>query len=197
MTKEELQALGLDEDQIKEVFKLNGIAVGNAKKGVDLLDKEIENLTEQLKTANSEIEGFKGIDVEELKGKIEDYKTKYEDTEKEYSAKLEEIKFTHDLESSLRGYNPHDIKDIIPFIDREKLKRTDDGITGLKEQVEELQKSKSYLFPETEPEDKGKAKFKGFVPVDGGTGDNSSKSVGSKFAEKRNSESKVTSNLWG
>ena len=63
MTTEQLKELGLTEDQIREVFKLNGIAVENARQGVTELEQEIEtikaekeNLEEQLETTKVKVE---------------------------------------------------------------------------------------------------------------------------------------------
>ena len=68
MTKEELKALGLNDKQISEVFKLNGVAVNNAKGDLatketelETKDTEIKTLQRQLETANKEIESFKKL----------------------------------------------------------------------------------------------------------------------------------------
>ena len=44
MTKEELQALGLTEEQITELFKINGKDVEKAKGELGTKEKEVETL---------------------------------------------------------------------------------------------------------------------------------------------------------
>ena len=77
MTTEELKALGLDETQIKEVFRLHGLVVSEFKDLENenkILNSEKENLELQLKNANEKIEEFKDLDVDAIKKEAEDYK---------------------------------------------------------------------------------------------------------------------------
>ena len=95
MTKEELKALGLNDKQISEVFKLNGVAVNNAKGDLatketelETKDTEIKTLQRQLETANKEIESFKELDIEEIKQRAEDYKKNLTETVRNYQDHL-------------------------------------------------------------------------------------------------------------
>lgn len=56
MTKEELQALGLNDEQITEVFKLKGKIVNELKDKISILETEKIDLQNQINVANAEIE---------------------------------------------------------------------------------------------------------------------------------------------
>jgi hypothetical protein len=102
MKKAELIELGIDEEVAKKILAINGTDIENAKeKATQAADKtqEIENLKSQLsekdkliEEANSQIENFKGMDVEGIKKAADDYKTKYEQSAADLKAKDEEYK---------------------------------------------------------------------------------------------------------
>lgn len=196
MTKEQLQALGLDEDQIKEVFKLNGIAVNNAKGDLETKVKEVETLETQLTTANKEIEGFKDLNIEEIKIKADKYKEDFEQLEKDSKAEIEKIKYEHSLNDYLGQFNfANDrIKNSILQDVKEKEFKFEDGkFIGADDYIKELQKNEPDSFAKTEPT---KKTFTGFKPADGGDPEDVPTDIGSQFAKKRNESSVVKSSLW-
>lgn len=92
MKTAELQALGLTQEQIDGVFKINGIDVENAKAGKDKtisdLTAERDDLKARLTTAETTLKGFEGIDPEKLQGEIQSYKKKAEEAEAHYQQQL-------------------------------------------------------------------------------------------------------------
>lgn len=196
MTKEQLQALGLDEDQIKEVFKLNGIAVNNAKGDLETKVKEVETLETQLATANKEIKGFKDLNIEEIKIKADKYKENFEQLEKDSKAEIEKIKYEHSLNDYLGQFNfANDrIKNSILQDVKEKEFKFEDGkFIGADDYIKELQKNEPDSFAKEEPK---KKTFTGFKPADGGDPEDIPTDIGSQFAKKRNESSVVKSSLW-
>lgn len=104
MTTEQLVALGLDENQVKEVFKLNGLAVKKIQADLETKEQELTNVKGLLDTANEKIEGFKELDVEQIKEEAKTYKEKFEQAELEAQQKIDEIKY----ETALKDYvNKH------------------------------------------------------------------------------------------
>lgn len=97
MTKEELLALGLTEEQIPGVFKINGIDVEKAKGDLATKITEVETLQGQLITANKEIEDFKELDVDGIKKAADDYKIKFEAAEQKAKEEIDKIKYEHSL----------------------------------------------------------------------------------------------------
>lgn len=197
MTKEELKALGLDEDQIKEVFRLNGIAVNNARGDLETKEKEVETLKGQLKTANKQIEDFKELDVETIKQTAEDYKESFEKLEKESKAEIEEIKYNHSLNEYLNNFNFSNdrIKNsILEDVKSKEFKFEDGKFVGADDYMKELQKNEPDSFAKEEPT---KKTYTGFKPGDGTDKKDEPLDVGSQFAKQRNESSVVESSLWG
>lgn len=172
MTKEQLVSLGLTEEQIAEVFKLNGIAVENArsqseevKQELETLKVENESLKEQLETANTQIGEFKDKDLNltQLREKVDQYEKTVESLQEKHKQELTQLTKTQKVTVEALNYNPHSVDDILTFVDLDKVEITDNGVFGLKEQIETIKESKPYLFKE---EDKVDKFFKGSDPVD-------------------------------
>lgn len=155
MTKEELLELGLTEEQIPGVFKINGIDVEKAKGELETKLKEVETLQGQLETANKEIEGFKNLDVEGIKQAAEDYKTKFEDAERKSKEELETLKFEHELEGAIRDSKAKNVKAVKALLDVEALKGSKNQIEDIKAAIEATKTENDYLFGENDPEGTG------------------------------------------
>ena len=151
MTKEELLALGLTEEQITELFKINGKDVEKAKGDLTAKETELASTKEQLKTANTEIESYKSMDGEGVKKAADDYKAKYEAAETKAKEELETLKFNHAIENALGAANAKNVKAVKALLNIEGLKLNGEEIVGLKEQIDNLKKDNDYLFGETDP----------------------------------------------
>lgn len=153
MTKEQLEALGLTEDQIKEVFRLNGIAVNNAKGDASKIEndlakkvKEVEALTDQLDTANTQISEFKKLNVEDIQKAADDYKEKYEAEKLAKEQEIAQLEFDYEVKDSIikhKGKNPTAIK---ALLDIDNIKEAKDRQAAIKEALEEIAKENDYLF---------------------------------------------------
>jgi len=162
VTKEELKALGLNEEQIAEVFKLNGIAVNNAKgdlaakeKELETKTKELETLQGQLETANAEIESFKEMDIESIKAAADDYKTKYETAKTEAEKEIESLKFEHSLESALSKAGAKNVKAAKALLNIESLRDSKNIDVDIETAITTLKESDDYLFRESDPQGTG------------------------------------------
>lgn len=158
MTKEELIALGLTEEQIAEVFKINGKDVEKAKGDLATKETELASVKEQLKTANTEIQSYKSMDIEAIKKAADDYKAKFEAAEAKAKEELETLKFNHAIENALGAAKAKNVKAVKALLNIEGLKLNGDEIVGLKEQIDNLKKDNDYLFGETEPAGTGGSK---------------------------------------
>lgn len=162
MTKEQLEALGLNEEQIAEVFKLNGIAVNNAKGDLaaketelETKTKEVETLQGQLETANTEIESYKEMDVEAIKAAADDYKTKYEAAKTEAEKEIESLKFEHSLESALNKAGAKNVKAAKALLNIEELKDSKNIDVDIETAITTLKESDDYLFGQSDPQGTG------------------------------------------
>src|SRR5699024_9312881 len=111
MTKEELKELGLTDEQIAEVFKLNGLAIEKSKGDLSTKETELASTKEQLEEANNLVKELKNSnkDVEELQEKIKQYETKMEELEAEKTEQNKKFQ----LETALRDAKGKDIDYLI------------------------------------------------------------------------------------
>ena len=83
MKTDDLKALGLDEEQIKKVFELNGKDIAAEKRAVEKAEQDRDAWKTRAETAEDALKGFEGVDVKEWETKLEQYKEKAEKAEKE------------------------------------------------------------------------------------------------------------------
>lgn len=158
MKKEELQKLGLTEEQMQEVFKLNGKDIEALKSEntkltneKEMLTTEKESLETQLGVANEKIEEFGKIDVEQIKKEAEDYKAKYEESKTEYESKINQMKLTHEIDMALAGAKVKNAKAVKALLDMEELETTKDFTKAMESQINTLKESDGYLFEGDKP----------------------------------------------
>lgn len=142
MTKEELTALGLNEEQIKSVFALNG-------KALTAVQNELATTKQTLQQMQDAAKKFDGVDVDKLKGDLAALQTKYNDD-------LTAAKLDGAINTALLTAKAHDPRAVLPFLDRSLLKLDGEKVLGLTEQVEKLKSEKGFLF---EPEQQAGAAF--------------------------------------
>ena len=154
------EILGTSFEQLPEEFKTK-------YKDVDLVDSsnyvdknKFDTLEEQLKTANTTINDLKkdNKDNKDLQVKVTDYEKKLEDYEKQ----IKDMQFNYALEGALTSANVRNTKAVKALLDLENVKIDGETILGLKEQLESLKESDSYLFVEEQ-----KPQFSGVQPADG------------------------------
>lgn len=155
MKKEDLQALELSEDQIKKVFELNGKDVNAEKKKTEQAEADRDQWKERAEAAEKTLEGFDGVNVEDLNKQIEDWKTKAADAEKEYQKKIEERDFTDALREAMEAYkftSEAAKKAIMSEIKDAGLKLKDGKILGLSDLIDQIKEKDSSAFaPEKDP----------------------------------------------
>lgn len=100
MKREDLEKLGLSEEQITGVMKLKSGAIDNNNQEVTKLQNQIttltterDNLQTQLDNANNEIKSYKDMDIDSIKQSASDWETKYNElVEKQKKDKEESIR---------------------------------------------------------------------------------------------------------
>lgn len=153
MTKEQLLELGLNEDQIKEVFRLNGIALTTTQNDLsktqsDLAAKEAEvtALSGQLDTANKQINSFEKLNVEDIKQEVADYKQKYEEAKSQREKEVSDLKFEYKVNNIIsdeKGKNPRAIK---ALLDLDEIKEAKDTEKAIKDAVAKIKETDVYMF---------------------------------------------------
>lgn len=126
MKKEELLELGLTEEQIQGVFKLNGQDINSIK-------SERDNLKSELEVANNKISELG--DYEDVKAEVEKYKNEISD-----------LKLNHSIENSLMKSKVKNPKAAKALLDIEALKNSKNFDSDLENQIKSMKESDSYLF---------------------------------------------------
>lgn len=157
MNKEQLTELGLDDEQMQAVFKLNGLAIENVKNNYtseieSYKEKEVE--LNELKARLSD-----EPDIDSLKTKLSEYEeqvTKLNESltkaEEDSINKVNEVKYNFLIENALNERRARDPKLVMGLIDKDSIKLEDDKLTGLDEQLKEVTKTHDYLFKPKEDE---------------------------------------------
>lgn len=157
MKTEDLQALGLTEDQIKKVFELNGKDLNAEKKKTERVEAERDNYKERAETAEKTLEGFDGVDIEKLNREIADWKKKAEDAEKDYAAKLYQRDFDDALNAAFADikFTSEAAKKAVMAEAREaELKLKDGKILGLNDLIDQIKEKDASAFADDTPKPK-------------------------------------------
>ena len=131
MKTEDLQAKGLNQEQIDYVMAEYG-------KDINGIKQERDTYKTQLSTAQATLKSFEGVNISELQGKIQTLTTE-----------LAERDFNDLLKSTAEGFKPRDIKAVMPFLDVDKLKASKNQESDIKAALEIVKKEKGYLFQDT------------------------------------------------
>ena len=148
MKREDLEKLGItDKEQLDNIMALHGQDIESHKTKVTTAQEEVKTVKDQLKEAAKQIEDFKGMDVEGIKKASDDWKTKFENAQKDAETKMNQLKFEHALDGALSGAKAKNQKAVKALLNTEGLKLLEDGsILGLKEQLEKIKSENDYLF---------------------------------------------------
>ena len=155
MKREDLKALGLtDETQIDAIMAAHGRDVEKFKASVDTAKAETDGLKAQLTEANTQIESFKGMDVEGVRKSADDWKAKAEQAEKDRDAGILKVKQERALDRDLeKKYSVKDLIAVKAHLKSDDLKyvEKDDAFIGLEEQIKPIKEGYSNYFSDTKP----------------------------------------------
>ena len=151
MKKEELIALGVSEEQAEKIVsswneKLKGYI---SKAEFDTKVQELETTKQQLDTANQTIEGFK--DYEDVKAQVNEYKTKFEQSEQEKADIQANYEFTGKLQEAAKKAGARALKAVMPYLDVESLKKSQNQGADIAAAFETVKKENAFLFGVDEP----------------------------------------------
>lgn len=144
-----LKALFGDEALTFEQFaeKVNNAAdvkLGNLAGGQYIEKEKYDDVSNQLKTANANLEGYDP-----------DWQTKLAQSQADGEKKLNDYKFEQSVESAINNAGAADLVSVKANLDMSKIAQGEDGkITGLDEQLAELKTNKPFLFKSDEPQKK-------------------------------------------
>ena len=147
MTKEELKALGLNDEQIEKVvedYGKNYVPKNQFNKKNDAL-KQAE---ESLEAMQSDIETLKkaNADNAELSKQIDELNAAQLKREAEYTAQIQKMELDGIVERTLLSSKVKNAKAVRALLDLEDAKVKDGTIKGLDDQLTKLKESDPYLF---------------------------------------------------
>lgn len=151
MKKEELQKLGLTEEQINEVFKMNGQDVNNAKGELENAKKELENYKAQFTSTQAELKKLQELKPEELSKQVSDLNEKLASQKADFEKQIADRNFNDLLAKTVTTAGGREAKAIMPFLDIEALKASKNQETDIKTAIEAVKSEHDYLFASTEP----------------------------------------------
>ena len=151
MKKEDLVALGLSEEQIAEVQRLNGLDIKRKQDKLGKVELERDNYKEQLETAQEALKGFEGVDVNNLKGEIEKLNQALNDKDEQYQKELADRDFNALLDSQINALGAKNAKAVKALLDIDALKGSKNQIEDIKKALEAVKTENDYLFGSTEP----------------------------------------------
>jgi len=159
LNRKMLEEMGLEKEQIDKIMKAHGKGIEGFKADIAKKDEEIESLAKQVEDANEQISEFEkeGLDIEEVQKQVKEYKEKFEAAKKE----REELEYNYNLKEALKEYQPHDVNDLLLFIDKDDVVYKDGKFVNLDQIMDEVKESKPYWFKEEEQESESKPKFSG------------------------------------
>ena len=144
MRRSELKNLGLEADVIDQILEMNGDDINREKAKARKFEDEVKDLKSQLGDT---------ADVKKIEAERDDWKSKFENLEKQNKAEKEEKEFNDFLKSNFDEFKVKDEVSVKANLDFEKIKASKDRTKEIKEQLTNVQKEKAYLF---NSEEKGK-----------------------------------------
>lgn len=149
MTKEELLALGLTEEQTAKVVEDYGKNYVS-KDQFNAKNEELKSVKGELTTLNSEIDNLKksNADNAELAKQIETMKADAESRKAEYENKIAQLEIDNIVNVALSNVKAKNNVAVRALLDLTDAKVKDGKIKGLDEQLAEVAKANPYLFGE-------------------------------------------------
>lgn len=149
MNTEELQKLGLTDEQIKGVMAAHDQVVNPLKEQVTTLQSERDGLQSQFDTVNGQLDTIKkdhkGDD--DLKDQIEQLQTENKNAAAKYQEDLAKTKIGYQTDLAITQSGARNVKAVKALLDGDKITLDEKGqLTGLNEQLEAVKKDNDYLF---------------------------------------------------
>jgi hypothetical protein len=152
MKREQLRDLGLTDEQLGSVMALHGQTVNGLNTSLATAEQERDQFKEQLNTNQTELDGLKELAKgnEEVTAQLTELQGKFDQVSTDSEVKLAAQKKDFAIQLALKEANSVDEAIVLGLLDKDTIKVTDDGLQGLKEQLDGLKESKSFLFEQAE-----------------------------------------------
>ena len=149
MTRKELEALGLEKEQIDKIMDMNGKVINTYKKEVEDLTEQFTKVKEELETKKEVIPELeeKSSASEDLTKQLEELKSQFESYKQESQTKEQQLKLQRALDLSIAKSGTVDEVALKAHLKLDDLELNEEGkLDGIDEQLEKLKEERSYLF---------------------------------------------------
>ncbi len=190
MKKEDLVSLGLNNEQIENIFKMRGQEIEEAKTELEALKQEKQSLIENVESITKELENAKEnqVDPEKLSAletEKSELEQKLEQMAADHAKELTSVQYNHLLESELKSAGAVDLefaKIALGKLSEDAIKYEDGKLVGFEDALKTVKSEKAYLFAQEPKANDSKPKFT--EKLTGGKGTNSTSDAFSAAFEK-------------
>lgn len=156
MTKEELTALGLTDEQADKVFVLHGKGVEKYKTAAEAADQKIVDLNSQLRQRDKDLADLKKLDAAGLQQKLTDLQTQYDTDRQDWEAKEQRRAYEDRRREFFEGISFADEyarRGVLAEFDECGFEYSDKdkGFRGAKDWLEQLMQSSPATFKTAKP----------------------------------------------
>lgn len=151
MKKEDLIALGLEEEKAKSIMALHGKTVTQLNSQLAAAENERDTVKQELADNQAELNSLKesAKGNEDLEKQLTELQTKFDksktnsEQQKDFAIKL-----------ALKEAQALDQDIVLGQLDKDNIKIIDGKLQGFEEQLKNLQENKGFLFQQTDPNEK-------------------------------------------
>ncbi|MXS11143.1 capsid protein, partial [Enterococcus faecalis] len=150
MKKEDLIALGIEEETAKSIMALHGKTVMQLNAQVATAESERDSAKQELKANQEELTALKesAQGNEELSQNLADLQAKFDEAKTNSENQLAEQQKDFAIQLALKEANALDETIVLGLLDKDTIKVVDGKLQGFEEQLKGLQENKSFLFQE-------------------------------------------------
>lgn len=152
MNREFLRSLGLEDEIIGSIMAKHGATIKELNDQFDTQKTKAETLEEQitkrdtdLKTLREQLKDHEGANTE-----LKALQSKYDEETQKLQEQLVHNKKMNEIRLAINKSGARNEKAILALLDLEGVKVNDDGVQGLKEQIDAIKESDNYLFETVE-----------------------------------------------
>lgn len=150
MKKEDLMALGIEEETAKSIMALHGKTVTQLNAQVATAESERDSAKQELKANQEELTALKesAQGNEELSQNLADLQAKFDEAKTNSENQLAEQQKDFAIQLALKEANALDETIVLGLLDKDTIKVVEGKLQGFEEQLKGLQENKSFLFQE-------------------------------------------------
>lgn len=148
MKKEDLIALGIEEETAKSIMALHGKTVTQLNAQVATAESERDSAKQELKANQEELTALKesAQGNDDLTQKLADLQTKFDEAKNNSEKQLAEQQKDFAIQLALKEANALDETIVLGLLDKDTIKVVDGKLQGFEEQLKGLQENKAFLF---------------------------------------------------